>query len=177
MLDIWSQNVSRGRQKPEWEGVMNCPVSYNLPLYHLGFPSPSLHSGVAWIFCIFYVPPPHDGPHVTKADGLSSVRLHYGTPMLVAHLSCGILSRWHYYKIQLSIIRRLMHPLLSCFICRGGNDPLWKLMAGVIFQKVTLRLAQRLFSTDLYLFKGGLWLSAVTNALTNSWAPCHLEFI
>lgn len=26
-------------------------------------------------------------------------------------------------------------------------------MAGVIFQKVTLRLARRLFSADLYLFK------------------------
>lgn len=64
----------------------------------------------------------------------------------------------------------------------AGCDLLWKLMAGVIFQKVTLHLAQRLFSTDLYLFKGNggggvLWLSAITNALTNSRAVCHLEFI
>lgn len=50
-------------------------------------------------------------------------------------------------------------------------------MAGVIFQKVTLHLAQRLFSADLYLFKGGLRLSAITNALTNNWAVCHLELI
>lgn len=59
----------------------------------------------------------------------------------------------------------------------GGNDLLQKLMASVIFQKVTLHLAQRLFSADLYLFKGGLWLSAIKNALTNNWAVCHLEFI
>jgi len=38
----------------------------------------------------------------------------------------------------------------------GGNNLLQKLMADVIFQKVTLYLAQRLFSTDLYLFKGGV---------------------
>lgn len=64
------------------------------------------------------------------------------------------------------------------FHVKEGNDLLWKLMVSVIFQKVTLRLAQRLFSADLYLFKGrGLRLSAITNALTNNWAVCHLEFI
>lgn len=98
--------------------------------------------------------------------------------MILPYLSCQNFELLALQKEMAEyFLRRLMQPLLSCFMRRGGNDLLWKLMASVIFQKVTLHLAQRLFSTDLYLFKRGLRLSAITNALTNNWAVCHSEFI
>lgn len=98
--------------------------------------------------------------------------------MILAYLSCHISSYWHYKKRWDRVFSTPTYAAAAfMFHAWRGNDLLWKLMASVIFQKVTLHLAQRLFSTDLYLFKGGLRLSAITNALTNNWAVCHLEFI
>lgn len=79
------------------------------------------HSDAAWILYMFNVLPPHSSLHLRADSRHALYRDNCRTTVrrYWQHLSADILSPWHYDKIQPSVTRQLIHPLLSCFICRG----------------------------------------------------------